>query len=584
MNKLTIIITFIALLSFQSACKRENNNGDSRLTIDMVQPNPGEAFTKTKFSNPEFLRKFEYNGQVINDFRFVSCAITYDSFDKNIFPEGSESRAWVLNLAAHIDTMISNCHKNGLKVYYFTDIIVLPKRMVELYGKEICDESGRIDFMRPKTQEIHRIMIKEIFDRFPDLDGLVIRVGETYKQNVPYHTGNGPIQRDDKSWVHGAGHTSDGGENIHVALINLLRDEVCVKRNKTLIYRTWDFGFFHTQPGYYLKVTNQIKPHKNLYFSIKHVQGDYHRTYKFNPTIGIGKHKQIVEVECQREYEGKGAYPNYIAEGVINGFEEQKNDSLSGGLKALKDNPLFAGVWTWSRGGGWKGPYIKNELWCELNAYVIEHWNNDRNKPESYYFSQWAKMKGFSPENAKRMRRLSLLSADAVVRGIGSLIMPVNVWWTRDEFIGGSVELNETFDQIIRQNKIDAMLAEKHESVQIWHKMKLIADSIQCPDKNDERYIKTSVEYGYLLYSIYEQTWYILLKGREGDLTGFYNIGAIQKSIAKYDDLWKAFYALKDKNDDCATLYKPFAFMYVPPDFHGDEGAQKSIDKYRSLK
>ena len=27
--------------------------------------------------------------------------------------------------------------------------------------------------------------------------------------------------------------------------------------------------------------------------------------------LAIGKHAQVVEIECQREYEGKGAYPNY---------------------------------------------------------------------------------------------------------------------------------------------------------------------------------------------------------------------------------------------------------------------------------
>ena len=41
------------------------------------------------------------------------------------------------------------------------------------------------------------------------------------------------------------------------------------------------------------------------------------------------------------------------------------------GLRDIVSNKNFAGVWTWSRGGGWEGPYIPNELWCELNAYVI---------------------------------------------------------------------------------------------------------------------------------------------------------------------------------------------------------------------
>ena len=70
-----------------------------------------------------------------------------------------------------------------------------------------------------------------------------------------------------------------------------------------------------------------------------------------------------MEVQCQREYEGKGAYPNYVANAVINGFEETKQDASPRCLNDVKDNPLFYGVWTWSRGGGWYGPYISNELW-----------------------------------------------------------------------------------------------------------------------------------------------------------------------------------------------------------------------------
>ena len=58
------------------------------------------------------------------------------------------------------------------------------------------------------------MMLEELFEIFPHLDGLVIRTGETYLNDVPYHTGNGPITNRISS---------------HVKLINLLRDEVCVK-------------------------------------------------------------------------------------------------------------------------------------------------------------------------------------------------------------------------------------------------------------------------------------------------------------------------------------------------------------------
>ena len=70
--------------------------------------------------------------------------------------------------------------------------------------------------------------------------------------------------------------------------------------------------------------------------------------FLFNPCIGIGKHQQVVEVQCQREYEGKGAHPNYIAKGVIDGFEEFKKPGIKKPycLNQVKDNPLFKGVWT----------------------------------------------------------------------------------------------------------------------------------------------------------------------------------------------------------------------------------------------
>lgn len=64
---------------------------------------------------------------------------------------------------------------------------------------------------------------------------------------------------------------------------------------------------------------DRVEPHPNLLVAVKHTQLDYWRTVPFNPTIGIGHHRQIIEVQCQREYEGKGAYPNYVGQGVING-------------------------------------------------------------------------------------------------------------------------------------------------------------------------------------------------------------------------------------------------------------------------
>ena len=100
-------------------------------------------------------------------------------------------------------------------------------------------------------------------------------------------------------------------KDAFVFLINFLRDEVCQKHGRYLFFRTWDCfpDRFHADKNYYLDVTDRIEPHEKLIFSIKHTALDFWRRVRFNDCLTAGKHRQIVEVQCQREYEGKGAYP-----------------------------------------------------------------------------------------------------------------------------------------------------------------------------------------------------------------------------------------------------------------------------------
>ncbi len=548
------------------------------LVMDMVHHNPGDAMTQSVFRKPEKLASFGMNGMVINEFKFPQCAVSFSKFDKRIFPKGSEEKAWIETLTKEIRTQIKACHENGLQAFYFTDIIVLPQKLVELYKDEICDEDGKISFEKPKTWEIHRIMLKELFERFPEMDGLVIRTGETYTHNIPYHIGNGPVDYKNRY---------DKSIEIHARLMNLLREEVCVKRNKKIIYRTWDFGFFHVRPDYYLAVTEQVEPHPNLYMAIKHTNGDYFRTFHFNKTITLGKHKQVVEVQCQREYEGKGAYPNYVANAVINGFEETKQDASPRCLNDVKDNPLFYGVWTWSRGGGWYGPYISNELWCDLNTYVMSQWALNPNRTEEDIFNEYALKIGISQETLPFFRRLCMLTPDAIIRGRGSLLHSVNVTWTRDHYLGGINQLKRIFDEILKKNMVDESLYEMKLSVALWEDIVELSEKIQCNDKAIEQYIKTSSLYGLWLHRIMEQGWIVMLKGYQGDQTGVYDKTAIKLALEKYDHSWNEYRQLKENNGDCSTLYYD---QYVKFNVGGDrtkigfvDGMGATVNKYRAM-
>ena len=65
-------------------------------------------------------------------------------------------------------------------------------------------------------------------------------------------------------------------------------------------------------------------------------------------------------MECQREYEGKGAHPNFIAQGVIDGFPEVHGAPM--GLKQkMSETDLIRGVWCAQR---------KSALSLSLSLYI----------------------------------------------------------------------------------------------------------------------------------------------------------------------------------------------------------------------
>lgn len=77
-------------------------------------------------------------------------------------------------------------------------------------------------------------------------------------------------------------------------------------------------------------------------------------------------------MELQREYEGKGAYPNYIMPTLINGTNQLPDGSDAEGLVDVLAAPQIKGLWTWSRGGGWYGPYVHgHEEWVDVHVYVL---------------------------------------------------------------------------------------------------------------------------------------------------------------------------------------------------------------------
>ncbi|MBQ3807433.1 MAG: FAD-dependent oxidoreductase [Kiritimatiellae bacterium] len=529
--------------------------------MDMVHHNPGEPLIVSVYNDPGELAARGYDAMVVNEFVFPQCAVTFDAFDPRVFPEGSESRTWVVAQRKRMREKATACHAAGLKCYYFMDIAVLPERLVALHRDELCDRTGRITFAKPMTERVHRMMLDELFTVLPELDGVVVRTGETYLNNTPWHVGNGPCDY---------ANDLEGSKEVHVRLLNLLRDEVCVKKNRRVYYRTWDFGYFHTRPEYYLSVADRVAPHENLFLSVKHTKGDYLRTFAFNPTLGIGRHRQVVEVQCAREYEGKGAFPNYIGASVVDGFEENDGDPGFTSLGDFARSPLFAGVWTWSRGGGSHGPFLKNEFWCDMNARVLADWAKNPEGGEKAAFDRFAERAGVAPESREAFRRLCLLSQRAIIRGRGTMLRkgkelpdymkePANwmfVGWSRDDCLGGEAQMKATMDGLIADGLLDARISEMEESARLWGEMVALADSIACADNATREYLRTSSRYGEALHRVIWHGCAVVYKGYEAKTRGIArDEAAIAAHAQAYDEAWADFYRIKATRADCASLY-----------------------------
>lgn len=547
--------------------------------LDMVHANPGEPMTESRYNDPRVLASYGYDGQVINEFRPPHTALTFETVDERVFPAGSEGRAWVEENARRVEAHVRRAHAAGVACYFFTDIIVLPERLVGLCGEEILDAEGRISLHRPRTVEIHRLMLRELFRRFPGIDGLVIRTGETYLQNVPFHTGGNPVTE---------------GRSSHGVLLELLRDEVCVRAGKRLFYRTWNTGSdggLRDDPAYYRDVTDRIAPHDKLLFSVKHTSSDFWRTVAFNPTLGIGRHRQIVEVQCQREYEAKGACPDYVIDGVVNGFEEDPHDGKPRGLADLVDSSQLAGVWTWSRGGGWRGPYLSEELWCDLNMWVMARWTRATGLGEEGAFAAYAHRAGLAGDAVRRFRELALLSAAGTLRGHYSARGAVRaLTWTRDQFLGGSdKDLADDFGALVEAGNaaVAQALAEKADAARIWRRVTRLSDRVPLRDPGDLEYLRVSARYGQHLYAVIDHGWQVMLRGFAGDRSGAYERDTMARHIRAYDQAWRDWRRLAERHPSCATLYQPYGFGRKDADgvyeADPDHGIGPSVDRYRAL-
>eukprot|EP01065_Artemidia_motanka_P005920 TRINITY_DN12878_c0_g1_i1.p1 TRINITY_DN12878_c0_g1~~TRINITY_DN12878_c0_g1_i1.p1 ORF type:complete len:588 (+),score=184.61 TRINITY_DN12878_c0_g1_i1:65-1765(+) len=566
------------MLAFVAAAAAAAAAADGRLLIDMVQNNPGDAvgWQQTKYRNPKVLKQLGYTARALTGELSGTQAVDFHSLGHDFFPAGSPQREWLDAYAAGVRSDVAAAVDAGIKVYFFVDLVVLPTPVIAAYPN-CTDSKGKIVW-NDVTKTLVRVLVNETFAAFPDCDGWIIREGETYTYDTPYHRGNSPSNNTADRWVD---------------FITFMREVVSVQHGKDLFVRSWDN--WPSDAGYYTAMTDRIPPHPHLYFSIKHSPGDFTRPAGWNPQLGVGKHQQIVEVELQREYEGKAAFPNYVMDGVIDGFPEMATKI---GLSSVVNSTQLKGLWTWSRGGGWWGPYLHgNELWVDLHVAVISKWWQGRGavSEENVFRSVCGDVLAGcgGARCCSALRNISQTAANSVLHGMWGTVGSRPSLWTRDDRIGGMDRVKGHWESLGNDSGLwDASLAEMRAARDAWSGIaaRFAADiEPALTDYPQRAFAAASVQYGTRFFEILDASWRVLAQGYRKDRKMQYDAAALAAAIADYDSAFGAYRAFGLVNGFAPSLYHPYYLClgtdctgaFDPPPGAAPAGIGASVDKYR---
>jgi hypothetical protein len=113
-----------------------------RFIFNMIHDNPGETPFETKYRDPAIVKALGYTGQVMK--AFPQTALTYDVFDPDVVPKGSPERAWAEEYGKTVDRQIAAAKAAGLPIYNFTDVLVVPEKLLAKYGNEMTVGKGNV--------------------------------------------------------------------------------------------------------------------------------------------------------------------------------------------------------------------------------------------------------------------------------------------------------------------------------------------------------------------------------------------------------------------------------------------------------
>ena len=335
--------------------------------------NPGEPAVDSRYHDPAELRRLGYNGRVI----FETTGLSGIPSPESILD--GEMRRWVQGQFDSVGRKIEASVAAGLEVYILYDVLVLARDLVQRKAAALTCKN-RPSVLCPASEAAVRLSfegLEAMMRRWPSLAGVVLRVGETDAERLPYLIGN------DLYSPHCPRCSQFGRADRIVQTLTQAHEVVVNRLGKRLIARAWNVRpqGMHDSPELAERVVARLpgEPTDDRFvLSFKFTQTDFWRYQPWNAaSLRCGARPVIYELQCQREYEGKGGVPNWQAKLWRDGPPETRGRSVVTGLAEAADAVNFAGVFAWVRGGGWGGPFIKNETWIDANVFAAPRLADD---------------------------------------------------------------------------------------------------------------------------------------------------------------------------------------------------------------
>jgi hypothetical protein len=269
---------------------------------------------------------FGYNALTLPFFlELVNFELLGNGFE--IYDEASVHRERHNKLGQAFGDLMEVASDSGLQTYLLTDMISLTTPLKN-YLKE---RFGSADVENPELWELYGKAAEEAFSKFPQVDGIMVRIGEAGSiYNKP-------------GWDYFSELLVKTPEAVKLMLEAFL--SAAEKYDRTIIFRSWSVGVgaigdMHTNPETYEEVLGDLQSDR-LVVSTKYCNGDFYSWLPFNHTLYLGQHRRIVEIQAKREFEGLGVIPNYVAP-----LHQRALQSF------LTKNPHMEGLWVWTQNGG----------------------------------------------------------------------------------------------------------------------------------------------------------------------------------------------------------------------------------------